>query len=295
MHTCYAHAVSLRPGDVELLDAIFHSGSTTAAAEHLGVEQSTVSRRLAGLEKRLGRELFVRAPRGLLPTPLAERLRPAIDQARGALSAAAEVLTSDDEPSGFVRVAMPEAFAQYVIAPRLPALLARFPKIELAIDDGPDLVDLARMEAHLAVRVPRPRSGDIVARRFLEDSLGLYGTPEYIAGRAPEELTLIDWDTTHGQLPEAGLLASIEHRGPVLRFRRMSTMVEAARHGAGVALIGALLAHELGFVRAPLETPPARSQLWLAAPKALRDTPAVAALWGWLEELGAEAAAPPTE
>ncbi len=291
MHTCYAGAVSLRPGDVELLDAIFQSGSTTGAAERLGVEQSTVSRRLAGLEKRLGRELFVRAPRGLLPTPLAERLRPSIDQARGALSAAAEVLASDDEPSGFVRVAMPEAFAQYIITPRLSALQDRFPKIELAIDDGPDLVDLARMEAHLAVRVPRPTSGDIVARRLMEDSIGLYGTPDYLDGRAPEELTLIGWDKTHAHLPEAALTESLDHRGPVLRFRRMTTMVEAARHGAGVALIGALLAQELGFVRAPIETPPIRTQLWLAAPKAVRDAPAVAALWSWFEELGAEAAA----
>lgn len=125
----------------------------------------------------------------------------------------------------------------------------------------------------------------------MEDSVGLYGTPEYLEGRAADELTLIAWDTTHAHLPEAAFLASLEHRGPVLRFRRMTTMVEAARHGAGVAFIGALLAHELGFVPAPIETPPVRTQLWLAAPKAMRETPAVAALWDWFEELGAEAAA----
>lgn len=284
MRRAFETTLSNEPFDVDHYLAL-----TIGAAGRLGVEQSTVSRRLAGLEKRLGRELFVRAPRGLLPTPLAERLRPAIDQARGALSAAAEVLASNDQPSGFVRVAMPEAFAQYIIAPRLPALQARFPKIELAIDDGPDLVDLARMEAHLAVRVPRPESGDIVARRFMEDSIALYGTASYLDGRAPEQLTLLGWDTTHGHLPEARLLDSIDHGGPILRFRRMTTMVEAARHGAGVALIGGLLARQVGLVRAPLDTSPARSPLWLAAPKALRDTPTVSALWDWFEELGTEA------
>ena len=259
----YAAPVSLRPADVELLEALFAEGSTAGAATFLGVQQSTVSRRLSGLEERVGAELFVRAPRGLVPTPLAERLRPLVAQASGALRTADALFGEAKEAvSGLVRVALPEAFAQYIVIPRLPRLRQQHPELELAILDGPEVVDLARAEAHLAVRVPRPTSGEVVAKRYLVDRIGLYGTPAYVAGRAFADLEVLGWDASHEHLPEAKLLAALGARIP-LRFQRMTTMVEACRTGVGVALIGSRLAAELGLAEVedpgPLPPPRARS------------------------------------
>lgn len=276
--------VSLSSADVELLEVLFVEGSTAGAAARLGVEQSTVSRRLAGLETRVGRELFVRGPRGLIPTPLAERLRPIVDQAGSAFRVAERLLQEErEEPTGLVRIALPEAFAQYILCPRIPAFLARFPALELAFDDGPELVDLKRAEAHLAVRVPRPTAGDLVVKRYIRDSIGLYGHPDYVTGKSLDDLTLISWDHSHAHLPEAKLGESLPHDGPKVRFRRLTTMVEAARHGVGVVLIGRLLAREIGLVAVEdTRIPRAQTELWLAAPSVLRQSPAVSAVWDWL-------------
>ncbi|MCU0674316.1 MAG: LysR family transcriptional regulator [Myxococcota bacterium] len=276
--------MSLSASDVELLEVLFVEGSTAGAAARLGVEQSTVSRRLAGLETRLGRELFVRGPRGLIPTPLAERLRPIVDQAGSAFRVAERLLQEErEEPTGLVRIALPEAFAQYILCPRIPAFLARHPALELAFDDGPELVDLKRAEAHIAVRVPRPVSGDLVVKRYLRDTIGLYGHPTYVAGRTLDDLTLITWDHSHAHLPEAKLGEALPHEGPKVRFRRLSTMVEAARHGVGAVWIGRRLAREVGLVAVEDPRVPAvQTELWLAAPSVLRQSPAVSAVWDWL-------------
>ena len=276
--------VSLSAADVELLEVLFVEGSTASAAARLGVEQSTVSRRLAGLEARVGRELFVRGPRGLIPTPLAERLRPIVDQAGSAFRVAERLLQEErEEPTGLVRIALPEAFAQYILCPRMPAFLARFPALELAFDDGPELVDLKRAEAHLAVRVPRPTAGDLVVKRYLQDVVSLYGCPEYVAGKSLDELTLITWDHSHAHLPEAKLGEGLSHSGPKVRFRRLTTMVEAARHGVGVVLISRRLAREVGLVAVEdARIPQVPTELWLAAPAVLRQSPAINAVWDWL-------------
>ncbi|MEM6958492.1 MAG: LysR family transcriptional regulator [Myxococcota bacterium] len=281
----------LRPGDVELLKALYSVGSTAEGARVLGVEQSTVSRRLARVEERFGRDLFVRTASGLIPTPFGERLRPLIGEAQGALARAdALIEASQSEVSGSVRLALPEAFAHHIVVPRLGELQRQHPRLELVLDDGPDLVDLQRAEAHIAVRVPRPRAGNVVVKRYLTDTLALYGAPDYVRARAFEELTLLGWDDRLDHLGEARLLTRYPLR-PDLRFCRMTTMLAAAMNGLGVALIGSLMAREVGLVRAdaPVEMPEGGAVLWLAAPTSLRDTPAVDAVWRFLEGIADEA------
>ena len=145
--------MALRAGDLALLEALLDAASASGAAKRLGVEQSTVSRRLATLEERVGQPLFIRATSGLVATPLAERLGASARALGGALRAAERVLEDGDaEPSGLVRVALPEAFAQYVVTPRLGALAARPPLQRVALGGGPDQV------ANAGVEAPRTRS-----------------------------------------------------------------------------------------------------------------------------------------
>ena len=260
--------MALRAGDLALLEALLDAGSASGAAKRLGVEQSTVSRRLATLEARVGQPLFVRAPAGLVATPLAERLGLSARALGGALRAAERVLEDGDaEPSGLVRVALPEAFAQYVLVPRLGALADRFPALRLAVDDGPDLVDLGSVEAHLAVRAKRPTAGDVTAKLLLEERLGFFGTEDYVGEASFAALDVLGWDDRYAHLPEARLLAhhAVESR---LTFCRMSTMVAAARAGAGLLLTTPLFAAHLELVEAPGAPALApRSQLYLARPR----------------------------
>src|SRR5687768_18092426 len=95
--------------DLRYFLAVVRHGSTVAAARALGINQSTVQRRLAELERRIGRPLVTRQPSGYRLTELGrEMVAPAerVEQAVLALEQQLTVLTRD--ASGVLRVACPE-------------------------------------------------------------------------------------------------------------------------------------------------------------------------------------------
>ncbi len=283
-------ALRLNGGELELVLALLEAGRTTDAARALGAEQSTVSRRLTNLERRLGVELFVRTPRGLVATPVAERLRPCARGVVASVRAAEQILgSSASTPSGVLRLAFPEALAHFALAPRLGPFLRRYPAIRVTLVDGPDLVDLELVHAHLAVRVVRPTSGDIVTKLLSTDQLAPFGTRRYVRGREARSLRWLGWDDSFAHLGEAQALAGLLGRPPDVAFGRMTTMLSAAKAGVGVVLTGRKLGALMGLEEAHLEgLPELPSKLWLAAPRALRHSPAVAAAWDWIFEQFAE-------
>lgn len=277
--------MKLRSNELELLLAVLEARTTIGAARTMGVDQSTVSRRLSALEARLGVELFVRAGRGLVPTPLAERLEASATQVVRGLRHAEQLLSVDAEsPAGVVRIAVPEGFCSYILIPQLAEFLDAHPSLEVSISAGPELVDLASAEAHLAVRLQRPTSGDVVSKLLERDTLGVFGTRRQIEGRSFAEYRWIGWEERYEHLEEAQLLFRALGRAPQLRMSSFTSMLEASRAGAGVVLLGRKFGAALGLTEGdsgPLAK--IQTRLYLAAPRALRRTPPVAACWAWIQ------------
>lgn len=275
----------LRSGELELVYALLEYGRTTEAATFLGTDQSTISRRLAQLERRLGVELFVRARTGMSPTPLAERLRSSAQHVVSSLRVADQLLDEAVRaPSGRVRIACPEGLAQFVLAPRLGAFLREHPQLTVTLLDGPELINLAAAEAHLALRVVRPTSGDVVSKLLVTDVLAPFGAKRYVRGRDASALRWLGWDERFARFGEAKALQALIGREPDLCFTRFTTMIAAAKAGVGVMLVGRELGQLLNLEEAGFGgLPRMETKLWLAAPRALRTTPAVAATWSWIE------------
>src|SRR5262245_26898949 len=97
--------------DVHHFLACLRARTLSGAARSLGVEHSTISRRLAALEKALGAPLFTRGADGLSPTPLAERLAPYAEDIERSVTA---LLDSAASQKTRVRLAVPSAFAQFI-------------------------------------------------------------------------------------------------------------------------------------------------------------------------------------
>jgi DNA-binding transcriptional LysR family regulator len=166
--------------------AVLGEGSLSGAARSLGLTQPTLGRQIAELEAALGAALFIRSPRGLLPTDSARDIAShaeAMAAAAGAMKRAASGGTSD--AAGVVRLTASEIIGAEV----LPALLAEFRrvhpavKIELALSNRVE--DLLRGEADIAVRMARPSQEALVARRIGAVSLGLYAHRDYLAATQP--------------------------------------------------------------------------------------------------------------
>src|SRR5215831_9932352 len=106
--------------DLRIFLAVARSGRVSTAARRLGVEHTTISRRLGVLEEDLGVRLFYRTPGGYLLTPQGQHaLADAEAIERAAVAVAARVRETSAEVAGRVRLALPPEFASHWLAPSL--------------------------------------------------------------------------------------------------------------------------------------------------------------------------------
>lgn len=264
-------AVQKRPAgldweDVRFFAALARHGTLAATARTLRVTHATVARRLASLESTLGHPLFARHRAGYrLNAAGAAALGEAaqMELAAGALHAARD---SGASVAGRVRITVARVFADGFLAERLGALTKRHPGLELEIVATSRNLTLARREAEIALRLARPSSGALVARRITTIDYGFYASPDYKqridCGEPP---VFIAFDDTGDLVPEAAWAEKFfTGRQVALRANSQSAQAAAARGGAGVALLPALLAQSLGGLeRVEFDETPPRRELWL--------------------------------
>lgn len=162
--------------------AIYRQGTLRGAATRLELDQATVGRRLAALEKSLAARLFLRTPKGYVPTPAGELAF----QAASAMEAAADQLQRrmqgvDERLAGTVHVACTDTVALVFLMPALQRLHARHPDIRVQLSASTQLTNLTRREADLAVRSIRPENPDLIARHLARREVGLYASRDYLA------------------------------------------------------------------------------------------------------------------
>jgi DNA-binding transcriptional LysR family regulator len=130
------------------------SKTLAGAARAMGVDHSTIGRRLTALERALGAPLVIRGPDGLQLTPLGETVAPLVEQVERAVLAVHHQVTQQKVR---VRVAMPTGFTKLFTA-RLAQLRAEHPALSLELLSDARLVDLKKGEADLGdSQRPSPR------------------------------------------------------------------------------------------------------------------------------------------
>ena len=139
--------------------AVAREGQLARAAARLGLDVSTVSRRLDRLEYELGVHLFDRSREGTTPTAAAEAMVAAAEQMERGL---AELATAADAveqvAEGRVRLTSPPGIADAFVAPALARFHARYPRVAVDLDVSVAYADLTRREADLALRVQSLRT-----------------------------------------------------------------------------------------------------------------------------------------
>lgn len=179
--------------DERLFLRVVEAGSLKAAAEQLGTDPSTVSRRLAALEERLAVKLLVRSTRRSTPTDAGARyvegLRRLIEQ-QEALEA--EISGAAETPKGRLRVTAPVDFGARFVVPVLAELQTEAPELEVELVLGSGFADLAEQGIDVAIRVGRLQDSALIARRLGEVPRVLCAAPRYLKRRgeprAPADL-----------------------------------------------------------------------------------------------------------
>jgi DNA-binding transcriptional LysR family regulator len=160
----------------------FELGSFSAVGRELGLTQSTVSKHIAALEAGLGVQLFARTTRKLNPTHEAAQLYDAVQH----LLDAADAIQSSvggplAEPSGLLRVTMPDSYGRSQLMPQVARFLARYPKVRLDIRLTDQPVNLIEEGMELGVRIGDLSSSTLVARSLGIAEHLIVATPRYLA------------------------------------------------------------------------------------------------------------------
>jgi DNA-binding transcriptional LysR family regulator len=287
----------LRWDDLELLLALGREGTLSGAATRLGVNTSTIGRRLDAMESGLGVHLFDRTPSGIVPTQLAKGLLPIAESMEQVAADALRMLAGrETEPEGLVRLTAPPGLANWFVAPALVELRAKYPKLTVELDASIGYADLTRREADLALRASRPTSGDLVAVRLAESSSVIAAAPKRIRSLGKlGSLDAIEWITWGPDLagfPDAKwIAANVEPSRIVLRTSSMDAQLHAGRTGLGALLVPRPFLEWIDLAEVPLERalfkrlPPLPiGTLWLVGHRALRDVPRVRAVWEFIVE-----------
>ena len=193
--------MNLEPNDLVLFAKVVDEGSFSRAADRLGVPKSTVSRRVAALEAQLGEQLLRRTTRKLILTDFG---RAVLEHAHHVVEdvAAAESLAHHRQvqPSGRLRVSMPNDMANLVLAPLLAEFVLRYPAVTLEVDLSSRLVDLIAENFDVAIRMGELRDdATLAARRIATFTSSLYAAPAYVARRGvpAEPEALMEHDALH--------------------------------------------------------------------------------------------------
>lgn len=279
--------------DLRHVLAVAREGTLAAAARRLGVDATTVGRRLRGIESALGACLFDRRADGSLETTRAGRLAVAaagkVEAEIGALTGV--VANADGLAAGSVRVTAVPLLVSRVLVPAVPELAARHPALRLELVAEPRNLSLTRREADLALRLARPRleaGGRTLARRVGRLTYDVYAP----ASCSPADEAVLPWLTYEpgmGELPQARWLAAAVRQGGTaasVAVNDAEALLHAVRAGLGRSLLPCVVADRepgLRRIMRPGGPPPPARDVWLLAHADLRPLARVAVVVDWLE------------
>jgi len=231
--------------DFKVLIALGDAGSVAGAARALGVDSSTVSRRLAALEEAVGATLIIRGGREFAVTAdgraMIEAARAMADASQRAVTA---IRIAKQEIAGTVRVSCVSSFV--AMLSELPHIARqRYPALDIAILASNRIVDLAHGEVDIAIRHIRPKEADLVLKQTIDIGWGVYVGKSYAnrmgMPRSPGELkdhALVLYDQALLHIPGPRWLeAHANGAKSIVRVDSASVATQVIASGAGIGAV----------------------------------------------------------
>lgn len=180
---------ALHAADLGFVATLAGAGSLSAAARELGVSTAAVSKRLAGLETRLGMVLISRTTRRMGLTPEGEvvlaharRVQAELDELHSALGSAKGM------PKGLLRVNATLGFGRLHVAPAIARYVRQHPQVDVQLQLSADPPPLSADAFDVCVRFGEPPDGRVIARRLAPNRRLLCASPAYIAAHGQPKL-----------------------------------------------------------------------------------------------------------
>ncbi len=268
--------------DLRFVLVVTELGSLAKASQRLGVDHTTVGRRIEAMERSLKMRLFTRTPAGYVPTADAQRLLAPMQRVENAVRELEREVSSAATLTGPVRVTSPETLGATWLAKVLSQFQVEHPQVQLELVPSGQVLDLGRREAELAVRFFRSRQENVVARRVATVGYGLYASHAYLKRHPVHAVELHEHALLSSNADtdlEARWLRRLDKRAkPTLTSPLSLTLLTAAKEGAGLAVLPCYLVDAESSLQ-KVSMPEAPSEdMWLTVHRDLRETPRVRAL-----------------
>jgi len=240
--------------DIPLILALARSGSMSATGRQLGVDASTISRRIAAAEKALKLRLFIRDNTGYRLTDAGQVFVEHGEAVYGNVQSMLQASSQEaDATAGPVNLTSIDFLFDYWLLEHVPALLAQHPHLQLSLQAENQNLSFTRREADFALRLGKPGEDAALVMRKLGDlGFAVYGhakfadTPRGCWGTLP----WIAYDDSLAATGEMQWLAQMDPQPRrVLKVNSLSTMVRACRAGVGMALLPCIMGQQEGLQR----------------------------------------------
>ncbi len=279
--------------DLKYLLAVAHHQGSAAASRALGVNQSTVQRRLVELERCIGQALVQRHPSGYRLTSFGEQLLPLAQQVEQAVLVLNQhIETFQRDVTGVVRMTCPEPLVYRISnSTLLDRFRARYPGLQVEFVTSDQYLDLATGEVDIALRSGDTHDNTLVGRKVGDSLWAVYASPKYIARRGQpggvQDLERHDWVGFDDTLSAHRAATWLQQVAPKAHFAGRNNsvlgLVYSAKAGLGLAALPTALGDaepDLVRVFGPV---PELARIWRVLTTAeLRHTPRVAALFDFL-------------
>lgn len=274
--------------DTRIFLALEREGTLRRAARVVGLDQATVGRRIAAMERALGATLFLRRSDGYALTPAGENvLRSAEKMEQFANELVRQAQGVDSRLEGEVKVTTTDSLALEFVIPAIARLHAAHPDVRVMLNTSTQMLNLARRETDIAIRNIKPENPDLVTRLLARWHVGLYasagyleahGEPEPGAGFAGHDLAIYQPYMAGNRMPT--LVGEPIHAGRIVSGVNSSLMLRAmVRAGVAIGEIPVPLAERTGLVRIwPGRERAGRYEVWLVTHQDLRHTARVRAM-----------------
>lgn len=274
--------------DFRLIRAIADTGSLPTAAVALGVNHSTVFRRLRQIEAMLGLALFERHRSGFVPTPAGEEIVATAGRMDHDVTEVLRRLAGQaPSPAGELRISTSDSLLVQLLLPLFARFRATCPLITLDIVIGNAESNLSRRDADIAIRAADAAPDTLVGRRLARLAWALYGRAEDAAAPGQDAVAQANWVSlgeSMGSLKATQFLH--KHIAPdriAARVNSVLALAEAVEAGLGVGHLPCFVGDvRPGLRRLAPPEPAFGSTLWVLTHPDLRKSPRVRALLDYL-------------
>ncbi|WP_210186813.1 LysR family transcriptional regulator [Cohaesibacter marisflavi] len=258
--------------NIRYFRAVIETGSVAAAARDLGVERTTVTRRIQALERETGLELFDRRGRRLVLTAAGQDYAHVTGRMSDAAQEAA-LCAEGIRPgmSGRIKISAPPSLAKARLIAPLLAFGFKHPKLEIELIGEIGFASLHRGEADIAVRLSRPEEGDLAISKMSPIAFHLYGHRDYVANTPEDKRRYIGQSDETVATPQHVALKQIAGGKFAIYLDDIDLQLAAVLAKGGIAALpDFLVEHQDDLVPLGAKTPLVEREVWSVTHNAQR-------------------------